>query len=134
MDDTPDGFVAVTFSPQSLVAYFLKGVLECAGLMVTSATSSVEALESCVLRRRPDAIVYDVSFPFATNWRTLQEVRGLSAFRNVPVVVTTSDARELFKATGCSKAIEIVVRPENIVALRQALRGAIEAAVPGRAA
>jgi CheY-like chemotaxis protein len=133
-EQTSSTYETVTFSPQSLVAYFLKGVLECSGLTVSAAASSVADLEECVRRNQPAAIVYDVSFPFSTNWQALQALRSQPALRNVPVVVTTSDARELFRVTGYSNAIEIIVKPENIVGLRQSLRHAIEAVAPVRAA
>jgi CheY-like chemotaxis protein len=119
--------VAVTFSPQSSVAFFLKGVLECAGLTVSAATSSPEDLEAEVGRVRPNAIVYDVSFPFTLNWQQLQEIRCRPLLRNVPVIVTTSETRELFRATGCSAAIELFARPNDVAPLRQALLGAIRA-------
>ena len=40
--------MAVTFSPQSSVAYFLKGVLDCAGFDVCAAVSTPEELEAIV--------------------------------------------------------------------------------------
>jgi CheY-like chemotaxis protein len=134
MADTPASGVVVTFSPQSSVAYFLKGVLDCAGLAVEAAASTPEDLEAIVGRARPYAIVYDVSFPFTANWQKLQELRSRPALRSIPVIVTTSEARELFRTTGCSSAIEIFSRPDDVAALREALRGAIEAVAPGCAA
>ncbi len=68
--------VAVTFSPQLSVAYFLKGVLDYAGFGVCAAVSSPDELELIVSQERPDAVVYNVSFPFAENWQSLQELRG----------------------------------------------------------
>lgn len=134
MAETVRGCVAVTFSPQSSVAYFLKGVLDCAGLDIIGAFSNADELEAAVQRARPDAIVYDVSFPFAASWQALQDVRNRPALRGIPVVVTTSESRELFRATGYSSAIEIFARPDDVLALRQALRGAIEAVAAGHAA
>ena len=134
MAEIPTNFVTVTFSPQSSVAFFLKGILECAGLTVAAAASNATDLVALAERVRPDAIVYDVSFPFSSNWQALQEVRSCPSLRGVPVVVTTSERRELSRATGCSTAIEIFARPDNVTVLRQALRSAIEAIAPGHAA
>jgi CheY-like chemotaxis protein len=128
------GCGALTFSPQSSVAYFLKGVLDCAGLTVSGAFSNLDDLEAAVGRSRPDAIIYDVSFPFAANWEGLREARSRPVLRDLPFVVTTSEARELFRATGCSSAIEIFSRPDDVASLSRALRGAIEAVAPGHAA
>ena len=122
--------VTVTFSPQSSVAYFLKRVLDCAGFGVAAALSNQDELESVIHRHRPDAIVYDVSFPFAENWQALQDLRRRSTFHQIPVIVTTSESRQLFRATGCSSAIEIFARPDDVTALQEALRGAIQAVAP----
>lgn len=134
MADRSPACVAVAFSPQSSVAYFLKGVLDCAGLTVTSAVSDYDELDALVRATPPDAIVYDVSFPFAANWQKLQELRARPAFRRIPVIVTTSEARELFRATGYSSAIEIFARPDDVSELRTALLGAIDAIAPVHAA
>jgi CheY-like chemotaxis protein len=123
-------YVAVTFSSQSCVAYLLKGVLDCAGFAVSAALSDPEELELLARSGRPDVIVYDVSFPFGKNWQTLQRLRSLPALRNVPVVVTTSEPRELFRATGCASAIEMFTRPDDVSEFRRALQRAIEAVAP----
>jgi len=75
-------------------------------------------------------IVYDVSFPFRKHWQMLQYLRSLPALRNVPVVVTTSEPRELFRATGCTSAIEVFTRPDDVSEFRHALQKAIEAVAP----
>jgi CheY-like chemotaxis protein len=130
MVDGDSGYVAVTFSPQSSVAYLLKGVLACAGFTVSAALSDPAELESVVRSGRPDVIVYDVSFPFRKHWQTLQELRSLPAMRKVPVVITTSEPRELFRATGCASAIEVFTRPDDMSEFRHALQNAIEAVAP----
>jgi CheY-like chemotaxis protein len=118
--------IVVTFSPQPSVAYFLKGVLDCAGFTVVSAASELDELEAQVERMRPDAVVYDVSFPFAENWHSLQQLRSRGAMRGIPVVITTSEARELFRRVGVSDAIELFRRPDDVVALRRAVCATIE--------
>lgn len=123
-------YAVVTFSRQPSVAYFLKGVLDCAGFTTIAASSSAQDLEAAVERMHPDAIVYDVSFPFTENWRQLQELRGRTAIGNIPVVITTSEARELFRRVGVSSAIEIFRRPDDVTEIREAITGAIRANVP----
>ena len=71
-----------------------------------------------------------MSFPFASNWQKLQDVRGRPALRNIPVVVTTSEPRELFRATGCSSAIEVFTRPDDVRQFREVLQSAIESVAP----
>lgn len=121
----PAGIV-VTFSPQPSIAYFLKGVLDCAGFTVVAAASDLDELEARVELVRPDAVVYDVSFPFTENWHNLQQLRSRGALRNVPVVITTSEARELYRRVGVSDAIELFRRPDDIAALREAVCATIE--------
>jgi DNA-binding response OmpR family regulator len=123
-------YAIVTFSRQPSVAYFLKGVLDCAGFATIAASSSPGDLEAAVERMHPDAIVYDVSFPFTESWRQLQELRGRSTIGNIPVVITTSEARELFRQVGVSSAIEIFRRPDDVSEIRDAVTGAIRANAP----
>jgi CheY-like chemotaxis protein len=123
---------ALTFSPQSSVAYFLKGVLDCAGCGDVAALSDPEQLELVVRCGPPDVIVYDVSFPFTKNWRMLQDLRNRPELRGVPVVITTSEPRELFRATGCSSAIEMFTRPDDVTEFKRALQSAIDAVAPPR--
>jgi DNA-binding NarL/FixJ family response regulator len=120
-------YAVVTFSRQPSVAYFLKGVLDCAGFTTIAASSSPQDLEAAVERMHPDAIVYDVSFPFAENWDQLQELRA--TLGNIPVVITTSEARELYRRVGVSSAIEIFRRPDDVTEIREAITGAIRANV-----
>lgn len=127
-------YVVLAFSPQPSFAYFLKGVLDCAGLTAIASSSSTDDLEGLAQRARPDAIVYDVSYPFVENWQQLQQVRNRAALRNIPFVVTTSEARELFRRVGCSSAIELFARPSDLAAFQSAVRSAIETSVPGYAA
>ena len=128
MADSAPQYVVVAFSPQPSVAYFLQGVLDCAGFTVIAASSGPDELGAVVQQTRPDAIVYDVSLPFTENWNQLRQLRNRAARRNILVVVTTSEARELYRRVGVSTAIEMFKRPDDVTELRQAVRGAIEAA------
>ena len=134
MSEITRDYAVVTYSPQSSVAFFLKGILDCAGFTTTATFSTPDDFEAVVARVRPGAIVYDVSFPFTANWQKLQQLRSHPALRNIPVVVATSEARELFRAVGCSMAIDIFARPDDVVALREELRRAIDAVAPRHAA
>jgi len=127
-------YVVLAFSPQPSFAYFLKGVLDCAGLTAIASSSSVEDLEGLAQKARPDAIVYDVSYPFTENWHQLQEVKNRPALRDVPFIITTSEAQELFRRVGCSSAIELFARPSDLAAFQSTVRNVIETAAPGYAA
>lgn len=127
-------FLVVAFSPQPSLAYFMKGVLDCAGFQTMAATSSHEDLEALLGRVHPDAVVYDVSYPYLENWRRLEELRSRDSLRNVPVVVTTSEAGELRRRVGISSAVELFARPKNLADFQQAVRNAIASASPSHAA
>jgi CheY-like chemotaxis protein len=127
-------YVVLAFSPQPSFAYFLKGVLDCAGLTAIASSSSAEDLDALAQRARPDAIVYDVSYPFAENWQRLQQVKSLPALQNIPIVITTSEAQELFRRVGCASAIELFAKPDDLAAFQAAVRNAIETFPPGCAA
>jgi CheY-like chemotaxis protein len=134
MSETDRRYVVVAFSPQPSLAYFLKGVLDCAGMTVVASSSTLDDLETVTERVRPDAIVYDVSYPFAENWSTLQRAREHPALRDVPVIVTTSEAQELFRRVGYAGAIELFARPKDLAAFQTAVRAAIRTTAPGCAA
>jgi CheY-like chemotaxis protein len=126
MADMDRPYVVVAFSPQPSLAYFLKGVLDCGGMAAIASSSTVDELESLAQRVRPDAIVYDVSYPFVENWNQLQQARKRDALRGTPVVVTTSEAHELFRRVGYSGAIELFARPKDLAAFQAAVLTAIQ--------
>ena len=119
------GYVLVAFSPQPSVAFFLKGVLDCAGFTVVAASSELATLEQIVERTRPDAVVCDIGFPFLENWTALQQTCHRPALRHLPVVVTTSEVLELRRQVGETGAIELFRRPDDFSALRAAVQSAI---------
>jgi DNA-binding response OmpR family regulator len=119
-------YVAVTFSPQPSVAYFLRGVLDSAGFMVAEAAFRPEDLEHAIDRAHPDVIVYDVSYPFTENWRQCQQVLGKRMGDDIPVVITTSERRELKRTVGVSAAVELFKRPDDVSELRHAVLRAVE--------
>src|SRR5262245_44020543 len=128
MSDTDRSYVVLAFSPQPSLAYFLKGVLDCAGMTAIASSSTVDELELLAQRVRPDAIVYDVSYPFAENWNQLQQARNRAALRNLPIVVTTSESQELFRRVGYAGAIELFARPKDLAAFQATVRSAIQTA------
>ena len=79
MPGTNRPYVAVTFSPQPSVAYFLRGVLDSAGFMVAEAAFRPDDFEVAIERSHPDVIVYDVSYPFRENWQQCQQLLGRAA-------------------------------------------------------
>jgi CheY-like chemotaxis protein len=126
MAEAERSYVVLAFSPQPSLAYFLKGVLDCAGMTAIASSSSVDELERLAQRAKPDAIVYDVSYPFDDNWTQLQLARKRAALRDLPFVITTSEARELYRRVGYAGAIELFARPKDLAAFQAAVRSAIQ--------
>jgi hypothetical protein len=118
-------YVVVTFSPQPSIADFLKRIVESAGFASLSA-SSHEELERIVRGVMPDAIVYEVAFPFAENWRQLGQLRCRPGFGHLPFVITTPDAPELYRRVGV-RGLELFRRPDDLTELKETVLGAIGA-------
>jgi CheY-like chemotaxis protein len=126
MADAARPYLVVAFSPQPSLAYFMKGVLDCAGLTAIAASSNPDEVEALAARARPDAVVYDVSFPFVENWNRLEQLRTRPALSGIPFVITTSEAREFKRRVGNSTAVELFSRAKDVRQLQSAVRSAIE--------
>lgn len=126
MQQAARDYAVVTFSPQPSVADFLKRIVESAGF-ASRAASSTDELETLMANELPDAIVYEIGFPFTDNWRQLVALQNRPAFRGVPFVITTPDAPELYRRVGVS-ALELFRRPDDLNELKQMVLGAIETA------
>jgi DNA-binding response OmpR family regulator len=125
--ETPTGeYVVLTFSPQPSVADFLKRIVGEAGF-ASQAVSSLDDLQDAVTKAVPDAIIYEVGFPFSDNWHQLTELRMNTAVRHVPFVITTGDAHELFRRVGVP-ALELFRKPDDLSVVRDALLSAIHTA------
>lgn len=125
MGDLAPRYVAVTFSPQPSVAYFLKGVLDCAGFTATAISSRPDDLVGFAQRARADVIVYDVNQPGAEARKRLARLRRLRLLRDVPIVVVTSDPQAVDRAVGARTAIALAGRVEDVKRLREAVRSAV---------
>lgn len=119
-------YVVLTFSPQPSVADFLRRIVDQAGF-ASRATSTVDELHDAATAVVPDAIIYEIGFPFTDNWRQLSELRSRAALQRVPFVITTPDAPELYRRVGVP-AIELFRKPDDLSAFRETVLSAIHAA------
>jgi CheY-like chemotaxis protein len=126
-------YQVVAFSPQPSVARFLQEVLTAAGFNVVAACFTRADLEAAVERVERAAVVYDVSFPFKENWSAYQQLAATRAFRDVPVVIATSEAPALFKAVGATAAFELFRRPDDASVVRETVSRVIDARLALRA-
>jgi DNA-binding response OmpR family regulator len=121
----------IAFSPQPSVADFLKKILEKAGFSASACWATPDHLEAAVLQTPPDAVVCEVGFPFAQQWRALTDARRRPALRNVPFVIVTGEPEELFRRVGVRAALSIFSRPDNSADVRAAVEAAVApAALP----
>lgn len=124
MRDSRRASVVVTFSPQPSVAEFLRRIVEDAGF-VSRATSTFDELRDAAAFDPPDAIVYEIGFPFVENWRQFTRLRSDPTLRDIPVVITTADARELHRRTGVH-ALEVFRKPDDLSQIRETVRRMID--------
>src|SRR5256885_12302667 len=123
----------VAFSTQPSVGEFLRNILEKAGFDALAIVSGRSvALEALVEMVKPDAVMYDIGFPFAPHFDELEQLRRNGRpLGRVAVVITTSDARQLKRRVGVDDALEIFRRPDDLSEIRSAVIGAIERARSG---
>ena len=76
-------------------------------------------------QHRPQVIVFDVSFPYKSNWQRFREFRALGYECRVPVVLTTTNERALTECVGSTEALEIVGKPYDLDQLVTAVRRAL---------
>ena len=67
----------------------LEGVIRSLGYHVTEATDGRDALQ-CLEREVPDLIIADLEMPIMNGFELIKEVRGQSAYQDIPIVVLTS--------------------------------------------
>jgi CheY-like chemotaxis protein len=116
----------IAVSAQPSVATFLRNILEDAGFSaIAVSTGAASDLTAEVRARHPDAIVYDIGFPFRANWETLRRFQADQAFAQTPLVITTGDAPALSRQVGYDHAIELFCRPKDLSDIRNAVFAAI---------
>ena len=110
----PDIPVVAVFNASEDTVDFL-GVFRAARISCgRSDMAGDRAARSRRLRRfmsehQPEVIVFDVSFPYQLNWQHFREFQQLGDECRVPVVLTTTNQRDLTEWSGrraCSKSWE----------------------------
>lgn len=89
----------------------------------------LEAVRAFVRTHRPDVIVFDISFPYDHNWRRCREFCDVHDPRQIPVVLTTTNAQALTDMVGPTATLEIVGKPYDLDRLAEAVARALGATV-----
>ena len=127
--DRPPVIALINSTPD--VVEMLRVALEQAGFVVVSTfthlirTGDVD-LESLIEQHQPQAIVYDVAPPYASNWNLFRHVSQLPALKDRPFVITSTNPerlRELAQTEG-HEISEIVEKPYLLSQLIETVRSA----------
>ena len=83
---------------------------------------------------QPDVVIFDISPPYAENWRFFKGLRDGQAMAGRGLVLTTTNKERLDETVGQdSEAIEIVGKPYDLGQIKSAIHAALKRACQVRA-
>ena len=133
----PGRKVPLTREPGSLAVLLVDDMLEIremysrylrfAGLGVATAGDGIEALDVAGLCP-PDVIVLDLSMPRLGGWQTLEQIRGDSRLKDLPVILISAfgkpETPQLAKNAGADAYLEKPCLPSTLLdEIRRVTRG-----------
>ena len=129
LNDRPPVIALINSTPD--VVEMLRVALEQAGFVVVSTfthlirTGEVD-LESLVEQHQPQAIVYDVAPPYASNWNLFLHVSQLPGLKERTFVITSTNPARLreLAQTEDYEISEIVEKPYLLSQLIETIRSA----------
>jgi CheY-like chemotaxis protein len=80
--------------------------------------------DSFLALHRPDVVVYDIALPYQANWQLFRHLRETSQLRDLPVVLTTTNAAHVRPLTGGEPVHEVVGKPFDLQQLIAIVRDA----------
>ena len=97
----------------------LRELFEHAGFVVVSAYTHAlrdgkTDLEGLMRQYDPQVIVYDIALPYEENWRLYQKIRSSPACRDVPFVLTSTNAAQVQKVASGEPLMELVGKPYDL--------------------
>lgn len=109
------------------------GMLETAGLTVTTASDGAEAIEA-IREQTFDLVLTDLEMPRLNGYELIEHLRRLPATRSLPIVVITSRAGtkhfELAQRLGATEYLTKPIDQENLIHRLKALLTTTEASTP----
>lgn len=82
----------------------------------------------------PAVVIWDIALPYDVNWRYLQDVQASGVMADCPLVLTTTNKRDLEALVGPTPTREIIGKPYDIDELLAAVQRAADTAVSPPAA
>ena len=76
-------------------------------------------------QHQPEAVVIDISLPYAENWNVVHLLRDTESMRDRALVLTTTNKRALDELVGPTETIEIVGKPYEMGVVLEAVRKSI---------
>ena len=77
-------------------------------------------------QHQPEAVVIDVSLPYAENWNVVRLLRDTASMQGRALILTTTNKRALDELVGPTDTIEIVGKPYEMTVVLEAVRKGIE--------
>ena len=124
--------VVAVFNSSDDMVELLRMMLESHGFVVVSGhiadlRRAKLDLQAFVQQNRPAAVVYDLVPPYDSQWAFLDHLRQVSPLRDIPFVLTSTNAKMARELAGRSeRVIEVLGRPFDMDELLAAVRRAAE--------
>jgi CheY-like chemotaxis protein len=111
-DNRPTVIAVINSTPD--IVEMLRVAFEHAGFVVVSTfTYLIRAgevdLEAFIQQHEPQAIVYDIAPPYASNWNLFRHLRQLPALRGRTVVITSTNPTRLRELADVEQEVHEVV-------------------------
>ena len=125
--------VAAVFNTSPDVIDLLRRALEPAGIVAVSALTfqireGVVDLEHVRREHNLTVVVYDIAPPYDANWHLFQHICGVRSMRGKPVVLTSSNPRQVEKLAGRHERVyEVVGKPLDMNRIVRAVKEAARA-------
>jgi CheY-like chemotaxis protein len=130
MNNTTVRPVVAVFNSSDDMVELLRMMLESNGFVVVSGhiadlRRAKLDLQAFVQQNRPAAVVYDLVPPYEVQWAFLDHLRQISPLRDIPFVLTSTNAKMARELAGRSeRVIEVLGRPFDMDELLDAVRRA----------
>jgi DNA-binding response OmpR family regulator len=82
-------------------------------------------LNAFLALHRPDVVIYDIGLPYGPNWQLLCHLRESSPLGKLPVIVTTTNERQVRPLAADTPVHEIVGKPYDLNILIGLIRRAL---------